>query len=584
MSEIKEQGMQETAEKKARRKWKLPKKKTLILGGAGLLAVFLIVSNLTKKPVLPTVAVSAVTRGDIEQTLDTSGIVSSMMTKTYYSPVSASIDRLPYEVGDNVSEGDLIVSYDLDSISDEVKKANLQLTASRSGYNDSINKSNQKNDEFHQAEKDLDTLKQQANEAKDKLNALKDQLKQLTIQQETNQSSSSAQNAQKRSALQKEASDLNVETIQLKADLEQLNVKIGEKQKRLDELTATVSVPAAITNQPQDDGTATPTEATPVPTTVPAPTPNPEIETLTNEINAMKAEVQQKEGRTLEIEKRQAEITGELALLGEGGSSDPQLAAQIADIQAQVEAASADYSQKEADLAKKEGVRDSAQASILSEDARQQLQANTNLTELSAMSANELLQLARSGIKAEFSGIVTDVRTKPGASTMEGGELITVSSNRDVMTEISITKYDLEKIKTGQKATITLAGSTYTGTVEKISKVAVTNAQGTPVIRAQVSFDNPDDNVYLGVEAKVSVRTAQASNVLLIPVEAINNDRSGAFVYVVRDHLLQKQPIETGVTSDDMAEVVSGLSESDLIVLSVAAGLQEGTQVNTVQQ
>lgn len=584
MSEIKEQGMPETAEKKARRKWKLPKKKTLILGGASLLAVFLIVSNLTKKPVLPTVAVSVVTRGDIEQTLDTSGIVSSMMTKTYYSPVSASIDRLPYEVGDNVSEGDLIVSYDLDSISDEVKKANLQLTASRSGYNDSINKSNQKNDEFHQAEKDLDTLKQQAKEAKDKLNSLKDQLKQLTNQQQTNQSSSSAQNAQKRSALQKESSDLNVETIQLKADLEQLNVKIGEKQKRLDELTATVSVPTAITDQPQDDGTATPAEATPVPTTVPAPTPNPEIETLTNEINAMKAEVQQKEGRTLEIEKRQAEITGELALLGEGGSSDPQLAAQIADIQAQVEAASADFSQKEADLAKKEGVRDSAQASILSEDARQQLQANTNLTELSAMSANELLQLARSGIKAEFSGIVTDVRTKPGASTMEGGELITVSSNRDVMTEISITKYDLEKIKTGQKATITLAGSTYTGTVEKISKVAVTNAQGTPVIRAQVSFDNPDDNVYLGVEAKVSVSTAQASNVLLIPVEAINNDRSGAFVYVVREHLLQKQPIETGVTSDDMAEVVSGLSESDLIVLSVAAGLQEGTQVNTVQQ
>ena len=152
------------------------------------------------------------------------------------------------------------------------------------------------------------------------------------------------------------------------------------------------------------------------------------------------------------------------------------------------------------------------------------------------------------------------------------------------MVEISITKYDLEKIAVGQKAEITLAGHQYTGTVEKISRVAETNSQGTPVIHAQVRFDNPDDNIFLGVEAKVSVNTAKAENALLVPVEAINTDRQGSFVYAVENGLLIRKTIEIGVTSDDAAEIKSGLSEGDLVVLSAAAGLQEGMQVTPVQQ
>ena len=47
---------------------------------------------------------------------------------------------------------------------------------------------------------------------------------------------------------------------------------------------------------------------------------------------------------------------------------------------------------------------------------------------------------------------------------------------------------------------------------------------------------------------------------------------------------LIRKAVETGVTSDDAAEIKSGLSEGDLIVLSAAAGLQEGMQVTPVQQ
>ena len=71
---------------------------------------------------------------------------------------------------------------------------------------------------------------------------------------------------------------------------------------------------------------------------------------------------------------------------------------------------------------------------------------------------------------------------------------------------------------------------------------------------------------------------------MLVPVEAINTDRQGSFVYAVENGLLIRKTIEIGVTSDDAAEIKSGLSEGDLVVLSAAAGLQEGMQVTPVQQ
>ena len=86
--------------------------------------------------------------------------------------------------------------------------------------------------------------------------------------------------------------------------------------------------------------------------------------------------------------------------------------------------------------------------------------------------------------------------------------------------EMSITKYDLEKLQEGQTAAITLAGHEYTGTVTSLSRIAQTNAKGTPVITAEIKIDNPDENIYLGLEATVTVNGQEAKDVLVVPQNA----------------------------------------------------------------
>ena len=352
--------------KKQKRKLTMLKKKTFILGAVGLLVLYIVVSNLTRKPPLPAVAVTPVTRGNIEQTLDTSGLVSSLSEKTYFSPVSANIAKLPVAVGDNVSAGDLIVGYDLDSIQEQVQKANLELTAARSGYHDSLNKSNEKADEYSQAKHDAEKLYAEANDLRSKVAGLKDQLAQAQKEQ-AGQEANNAVNQQKIAELQKEAADLETEQALLEPQIAEKQRQIAEKQAELD----------ALVNQPETDSSASP---------APTEDHSAEIERLKQEISTLQSELDALNKTQADNDQRQKQIADEIQQLQSVGGA---AAAKVVQLQADLEKASTELSQKEAELAKRESVRDSAQASILSDEMKTQLQANTNLSELAAMSTNE---------------------------------------------------------------------------------------------------------------------------------------------------------------------------------------------------
>ena len=68
--------------------------------------------------------------------------------------------------------------------------------------------------------------------------------------------------------------------------------------------------------------------------------------------------------------------------------------------------------------------------------------------------------------------------------------------------DVNISKYDYDKIQENQKAEITLAGKKYEGTVTSVSHIATQNEKGASLISARVRIDHPDENVFLGVDAK----------------------------------------------------------------------------------
>jgi len=237
----------------------------------------------------------------------------------------------------------------------------------------------------------------------------------------------------------------------------------------------------------------------------------------------------------------------------------------------------------QSNLAEQKGIKNSTEDSMLTANGKKQIEATKELAALKAEEVTSAIASVSDGLKADFGGVVTDVKVVEGGVVETSGELLTIESNEDVCVEISLSKSELEKVHEGQKASITVAGKEYEGTVTRISKSATKNDKGASVVAGEIHIDNPDADIFLGVEAKVKIQGAVAEDVIAVPIEAVNVGRDGSFVYIVEDGVLATRNVETGISSMELVEIKNGLDGTEQIVLNNSMGLEEGAQVTPVE-
>jgi multidrug efflux system membrane fusion protein len=101
---------------------------------------------------------------------------------------------------------------------------------------------------------------------------------------------------------------------------------------------------------------------------------------------------------------------------------------------------------------------------------------------------------------------------------------------------------------------------------------------GTVKVRAQ--FDNTDNALFPNqfVNAQLLVNTLH--DVVTVPVAAIQRGAPGSYVYLVNaDNTVSVRPIKTGATDGPTAEVVSGLSAGERVVVDGTDRLRDGARV-----
>ncbi|MDE7445849.1 MAG: efflux RND transporter periplasmic adaptor subunit [Lachnospiraceae bacterium] len=99
--------------------------------------------------------------GEIEQTINTSGTVTTEMTKSYFSDVNVKIGDVAVKAGDAVKEGDVLISYDADSLAKEIELAQLKQQSNQGNYNNSVQSNNEKWGDLNEANVNLSVLDQQ---------------------------------------------------------------------------------------------------------------------------------------------------------------------------------------------------------------------------------------------------------------------------------------------------------------------------------------------------------------------------------------------------------------------------------------
>lgn len=255
---------------------------------------------------------------------------------------------------------------------------------------------------------------------------------------------------------------------------------------------------------------------------------------------------------------------------------------ELTDIQRTINDAKETLSNLEEYEAEMKSQKSATQDSVMSETAKEAQKTTNEAAQLKNAEILNYTEAVSGGLKADFDGVITELAVAEGSKVMEGGALVTVASNSQVHVSVNLSKSDLSKVKEGQKADVTVAGKKYEGEVTFINRIASTNSNNMPVVEAQISITNADEEIYLGVEAKVVIYAQKSEDVLLVPVEAVNSDKNGDFVYTVENGIVVRKDVVTGVSSDTEIEIVSGLKENEQVMTEISIDITEGMEVMTM--
>lgn len=544
---------------------------TAIIGVLSILSMVALVTvpKMTQTDTTPAVPTQEVTRQDVTAYLEVSGKVKSLKTKTYYSPVNATVKEYTAKPGQLVSVGTTLVSFDTNSLERDNQKADLTRSATVNTNQDVLDKASQARAEADVAQSNVRIIQGDIDRYKAFINDLKKSISDRTIQL-SNQASVSAESALEEQAAEMDQLNQAAECAKQKEELEEKN---KEYQSEIDQL----SIEKSKVEFTGDKNTAN-TIAAQIRSRRGAMEGN---QALINELEKMMGDYAKIPAEEL---KQMAESMA--AASAAGGSAmdmkDPSTDAQLSQWQLDLENAQTTLGELQSDLAQEEAKVDAADAAEVTAASRRAMENNNNLADIESSSLEQILEKGRKGIKAEFNGIVTKAELFAGTEATQGMELVSVASNDDVAVEVTVSKYDYGKLKEGQKAEVTVGNNVYQGVVGDISRVAQQNEKGAPIITCEVNIDNPDDNIFLGVEAKASILTGSEKNALTVPVEAVNTGKDNTFCYVLADGVIARREVVTGISSDTLTEIKKGLKEGDLVIPQLPAGMTEGSPAKSM--
>ena len=214
------------------------------------------------------------------------------------------------------------------------------------------------------------------------------------------------------------------------------------------------------------------------------------------------------------------------------------------------------------------------------------LQAQTQMVAAQKGVAQMKAQLSKTVIRAPFSGTIDEVFVEKGqvvAPSALGLMRIVNLGNMFVSTSVPETYIGKLKVGTEVDVYLTSLGKTYVGKVRQIGNFINPNNRSFGI---EVSIPNPDNLLRPNQVAKLKITDYTNKHAIVVPTGVIQEDgTSSNYVYVVQGSngktgTAKKTLVTIGKSSDNVTEILSGLSANDIIVVEGVNTISDGMKLN----
>jgi HlyD family secretion protein len=183
-----------------------------------------------------------------------------------------------------------------------------------------------------------------------------------------------------------------------------------------------------------------------------------------------------------------------------------------------------------------------------------------------------------SRLLAPVTGTVYSLPARQGTLVHVGDPVAEVADLTRVRVRAFVDEPELGSLKNGQTVEITwdaLPNRMWTGKVVELPKTIVPRGSRN-VGDVLCSVPNQKAELLPDTNVNVRIRTAEHGNSLTILRSAVFTEDNKRFVWMIESSRLKKQQIAVGISNAKDYEIISGVTENDLIALPGYAELHEG--------
>jgi RND family efflux transporter MFP subunit len=208
--------------------------------------------------------------------------------------------------------------------------------------------------------------------------------------------------------------------------------------------------------------------------------------------------------------------------------------------------------------------------------------AKQRVAEAQANADRERTLLSYSKITAPFDGVVTKRYADTGAliqagtaSNTQSMPLVSLAEIKRLRLDFPVPESAVADVHIGDPVEVTIValGQTFPAKVSRFSQKIETS---TRTMLTEVEVDNSDFRYTPGMYATVRLTLSEKKDALAVPIQTVSAGENPTVFVLGQDHKVEERSVTVGLETSSMAEILSGLTASDLIVMGSRSSIQPG--------
>src|SRR5579859_4954328 len=205
-----------------------------------------------------------------------------------------------------------------------------------------------------------------------------------------------------------------------------------------------------------------------------------------------------------------------------------------------------------------------------------------NVARLKAHVQEAESRLAKTVIRAPFSGIVGLRLVSPGAYVKAGADIVRLENVSSIKVDFQIPENYLSKVRPNQEIAVRVEAypnEEFKGRVYAVEPVV---DERTRTIAMRARIPNKGYKLKPGMFVRVAVTLATRPNAVIVPEQAIWPQGQDSYVYRVIDGKAALTKVVIGNRAPGSVEIVKGLAANDIVVTDGQIKLKDGAPVSVI--